>query len=137
MAPTLNKPAAAGQATVERLLMRLLRAPLLRMEAPGWGVADSRSVFVGDVVAFQSPVSPASRNLLVRRVAAIEGQELVADDPPDTSYTLPAGAALACASSCVRQTPLQLWHFLTTGPLLPGLWGRTRQYVQRSSAASA
>ena len=96
MAPTLNKPAAAGQATVERLLMRLLRSPLLRMEAPGWGVADSRSVFVGDVVAFQSPVSPASRNLLVRRVAAIEGQELVADDPPDTSYTLPAGAALAC-----------------------------------------
>ena len=96
MAPTLNKPAAAGQATVERLLVRLLRAPLLRTENPirGLGVGDSRSVFVGDVVAFQSPVSPASRNLLVRRVAAVEGQELVADDPPNTSYVLPAGAAL-------------------------------------------
>ncbi|KAK9836135.1 hypothetical protein WJX81_004302 [Elliptochloris bilobata] len=103
MAPTLNAPAAEGQATVERLLMRLLRAPLLRLQSTGW--EDSRSVYAGDVVAFQSPVSSATRSLLVRRVAAIEGQELVADDPQNTSYVLPAGHCWVLADNPALAPP--------------------------------
>ncbi len=93
MAPTLNAPAATGQPTVERLLMRVLFMPLLRLQRSG--ILDTRSVFPGDVVAFPSPVPPldsARENILVRRVAAIEGQELVTDDPEEDSYILPPGA---------------------------------------------
>ena len=88
MAPTLNAPATSNEGTVERLLMRLLHAPVLGREETG-GVG----VFPGDVVAFQSPVvKTATRDILVRRVAAVEGQELVTDDPQEPSYILPPGA---------------------------------------------
>ena len=86
MAPTLNAPATSNEGTVERLLMRLLHAPVLGREETG-------GVFPGDVVAFQSPVvKTARRDILVRRVAATEGQELVTDDPEEPSYVLPPGA---------------------------------------------
>lgn len=85
MAPTLNtkaKSSRSGDSAVDRLLMRCLpRASL-------------RTVFSGDVVAFNSPLASGSgsENIMVRRVAAVEGDELITDDPADASYTVPEGA---------------------------------------------
>ena len=95
MAPTLNARAASpqssssppaggssssGTSTVDKLLMRCIPRPSLR------------AVFAGDVVAFNSPVAgPGAEHLMVRRVAALEGEELVTDDPADGSYTIPEG----------------------------------------------
>ena len=96
MAPTLNARAAsppssspppAGNSsstcsTVDKLLMRCIPRPSLR------------AVFAGDVVAFNSPVAgPGAEHLMVRRVAAVEGEELVTDDPADGSYTIPEGTS--------------------------------------------
>lgn len=51
-----------------------------------------KSLYTGDVVALQSPLSgPAqTQNLLVRRLAAVEGEEMVTDDSDD-SWHLPPG----------------------------------------------
>lgn len=77
MAPTLNSKASHD--TVDRLLMRCMpRASL-------------KSIFSGDVVAFSSPLSPNTEHVMVRRVAAVEGDELITDDPTDGSYTIPEG----------------------------------------------
>ena len=97
MAPTLNAKAASPPSsassdsssstasTVDKLLMRCIPRPNLR------------AVFAGDVVAFNSPLSgPGAEHLMVRRVAAVEGEELVTDDPADGSYTIPAGEQLFC-----------------------------------------
>lgn len=58
-----------------------------------------RAVFTGDVVAFNSPLAgPGAEHLMVRRVAAVEGEELITDDPVDGSYTIPEGEACALLS---------------------------------------
>jgi hypothetical protein len=55
-----------------------------------------RAVFTGDVVAFNSPLAgPGAEHLMVRRVAAVEGEELITDDPADGSYTIPEGEPCA------------------------------------------
>ena len=73
MAPTLNGAAAAQPDAVEKFLMRLIPRP-----------ASHRTIFDGDVVAFTSPlVSPgttAGEQVMVRRVAALEGDELTTAD---------------------------------------------------------
>jgi hypothetical protein len=81
MAPTLNSGALTQPDAMERFLMRLIPRP-----------AAQRSVFDGDVVAFRSPlVSPgATPPVMVRRVAALEGEELVTDEPEeDESVVIP------------------------------------------------
>ena len=95
MAPTLNAKAvspqssssdgsSSGTSTVDRLLMRCIPRPSLR------------AVFTGDVVAFNSPLAGSgTEHVMVRRVAAMEGEELITDDPADGSYTIPEGA-LCC-----------------------------------------
>lgn len=79
MAPTLNPPKAAD--SVERLLVRLIPRP------------SAASVFTGDVVAFTSPLaSPGASPLdsaMVRRVAAVEGDEMESEDPDVEGFTLP------------------------------------------------
>ncbi len=91
MAPTLNSKATksnSGDSAVDRLLMRCMpRASL-------------RSIFSGDVVAFNSPLAPAGgqENIMVRRVAAVEGDELITDDPADASFTIPEGVHSACSA---------------------------------------
>ncbi len=93
MAPTLNAKAGSPQSssplcdssssttsTVDKLLMRCIPRPSMR------------AVFAGDVVAFNSPLAgPGMEHLMVRRVAAVEGEELVTDDPADESYIIPEG----------------------------------------------
>lgn len=78
MAPTLNKAALSDPTAVERLVLRLLRRP------------SSRSVQVGDVVAFYSPLAPAdAQHVMVRRVAAVEGQEMVSGSDEEQSFSIP------------------------------------------------
>ncbi|KAG1653271.1 hypothetical protein FOA52_002731 [Chlamydomonas sp. UWO 241] len=92
MCPVLNSAGKSDPAAVEKLVIRSLPRP------------SARTVWVGDVVAFSSPLAKAgdaSANVLVRRVAAMEGMEMVAsngelaanaaqDDPSD-DFSIPAG----------------------------------------------
>ncbi|KAK9824325.1 hypothetical protein WJX72_009481 [[Myrmecia] bisecta] len=50
-------------------------------------------IYAGDVVAFNSPLSgPADQqNVLVRRVAAVEGDEMVTDDADEQGFRIPEG----------------------------------------------
>ena len=92
MLPTLNNKAAsesqANQA-VDSLLLRYLPR------------ATARSVFEGDVVAFNSPLARQEQdNVLVRRIAATEGAEMVSDDYEDVPFTLPTGIPLLFVAAC-------------------------------------
>lgn len=51
--------------------------------------ANSRSVFVGDVVMLKDPQNPERE--LVRRVAALEGEEMESSDPDDQPFRLDRG----------------------------------------------
>ena len=50
-----------------------------------------RGLFPGDVVAFHPPDNTEGEPI-VRRVAAIEGEEMVSDDPADEAFRLPEGS---------------------------------------------
>lgn len=79
MAPTLNRHAEQQPDAVEKLLVRLIPRP------------SSKSLFTDDVVAFQNPFAASTildsgddveqpQQLMVRRIAAMEGDELIAVD---------------------------------------------------------
>jgi len=80
MVPTLNADALTQRDAAEKFLMRLIPRPVAQ-----------RSVFDGDVIAFTSPlVSPGSsgEQIMVRRVAALEGEELISDEPDEDGGTV-------------------------------------------------
>ncbi|PRW05766.1 mitochondrial inner membrane protease subunit 2-like [Chlorella sorokiniana] len=104
MAPTLNPKAASQPEAVERLLVRLLPRP------------SSKTVHTGDVVAFRSPLTVAAaagagaggglgsfaaaaldpellQNTMIRRVAAMPGDELVAfeGEEHEETFVVPQG----------------------------------------------
>lgn len=83
MAPTLNATATKDVNAFEKLVMRTIPRP------------SSRTISVGDVVAFQSPLaSPGTQpehNVMVRRIAAMEGDEMVSDSTADESFSIPRG----------------------------------------------
>lgn len=82
MAPTLNAKASSSPEAVEKLLVRWIPRP------------SPSNTFVGDVVAFNSPLSrpdPSEAHVIVRRIAATEGEEMVSDDPEDVSWRVPEG----------------------------------------------
>ena len=95
MLPTLNQKTSSDTSsgeTVDALLMRCLPRPT------------ARSVFTGDVVAFTSPLAQQQQHsVLVRRVAASEGDEMVSDDADDVPFSLPEGA-LQSLPSCICYT---------------------------------
>ena len=68
MAPALNRAALEDRDALEKLVVRNIPRP------------SPRSVLVGDVVAFNSPLALGSSPVvtMVRRVAAMEGDEMVA-----------------------------------------------------------
>lgn len=47
-------------------------------------------MYTGDVVAFKPPPG-IDGSLLVRRVAAIEGDQMVSDDPEDQAFKVASG----------------------------------------------
>jgi hypothetical protein len=78
MQPTLNSAASAD--ATEQLLMRLIPRPAAR-----------KTVWDGDVVAFTSPIAGPSSTpaVMVRRVAALEGDAMVSDDAEDAEFPVP------------------------------------------------
>jgi hypothetical protein len=113
MLPNLNGRATATPDAVESLLLRWLPRP------------SSKNVFVGDVVAFNSPLATADiQNVLIRRVAAMEGEEMVSDDPEDEPFFIPPGV---CPSSSLSPL-LLLGERGEAGPIVlpcrhPSFWG--------------
>ncbi|GLC45644.1 hypothetical protein PLESTB_001789600 [Pleodorina starrii] len=81
MAPTLNWRGAKDASSRERLVVRLLRHP------------GPHNVLVGDVVAFHSPLAlpDDATHVMVRRVAAVEGDEMVSSSPTDPPFLIPPG----------------------------------------------
>lgn len=78
MVPALNAKVTTDPSAVEKLLVRLFRRPTFR------------DLYVGDTVALQSPLS-AEQQILVRRLAAVEGEEMVSDEADTESWSLPGG----------------------------------------------
>ncbi|GFR44986.1 hypothetical protein Agub_g6294, partial [Astrephomene gubernaculifera] len=81
MAPTLNRRGAKDAAARARLVLRMLRRP------------GPRNVLVGDVVAFHSPLAQRDDTtaVMVRRVAAVEGQEMVSSSETEPPFIIPPG----------------------------------------------
>ncbi|GIL74236.1 hypothetical protein Vretifemale_4239, partial [Volvox reticuliferus] len=81
MAPTLNWKGAKDASARERLVVRLLRHP------------GSNNVLVGDVVAFHSPLALPDdvTHVMVRRVAAVEGDEMVSSSGAEPPFLIPPG----------------------------------------------
>lgn len=68
MAPAINKAGLHDREAVEKLVVRQIPRPT------------TRTVFVGDIVAFTSPLTPSKddeSHVMVRRIAALEGEELL------------------------------------------------------------
>lgn len=78
MVPALNAKATTDPSAVEKLLVRLFPRPSFK------------DLYPGDTVAVQSPLS-AEQQVLVRRLAAVEGEEMVSDDADLKSWSLPEG----------------------------------------------
>lgn len=112
MAPTLNARATTpgGNGSVEKLLVRWIPRP------------SARNVFVGDVVAFTSPLAVpdpdgmAEPHVMVRRVAASEGEEMVSDDPEDEPWRLAAGHCWVLADN-TSLAPRDVLDSRSFGPL--------------------
>lgn len=126
MAPTFNGNSVTqseNSQAVEQFLMRLLPRPAAR-----------RTVFDGDVVALTSPLpgSPESCQVMVRRVAALEGDEMVSDEPEvDGSFRIPDGHCWVLADNEALSPPAVI-DSRTFGPLpLSNIIGRV-MYAARS-----
>ncbi|KXZ50361.1 hypothetical protein GPECTOR_16g534 [Gonium pectorale] len=81
MAPTINRRGAKDPAARCRLVVRLLRRP-----GPG-------NVRVGDVVALHSPLAQMNdeTHVMVRRVAALGGDEMVSNREDQPPFVIPEG----------------------------------------------
>ncbi|KAI8463423.1 MAG: hypothetical protein J3K34DRAFT_444121 [Monoraphidium minutum] len=79
MAPGINKAAQEDKHALEKLVLRRIPRP------------SPRSVAVGDVVAFSSPLDAQGDHVMVRRVAALEAHEMISDDDADASFRIPPG----------------------------------------------
>ena len=82
MCPSLNRQALKDPDAVEKLIVRQLPRP------------SARTVWVGDVVAFNSPLGkPSESQIMVRRVAAVEGMDMVAEggnkDAEEEEFQIP------------------------------------------------
>ena len=75
--------------------------------------AAGRSVFVDDVVAFTSPLQDSG--VMVRRVAALQGDEMVSSQPDEEAFELPSGARPRASSKFQQRRP--------AGPALGGQMG--------------
>ncbi|KAL6779798.1 CGL57 [Auxenochlorella protothecoides x Auxenochlorella symbiontica] len=127
MAPTLNPLGTKDPGAVEQLLVRQIPRP------------STSNVWVGDVVALKTPSSLQPISLantehvdyMVRRVAAMPGEELVTDDPEDEPVVLQQGQCWVLADNEELQPPAVL-DSRTFGPLdLSSIIGRVL-YAARS-----
>jgi inner membrane protease subunit 1 len=90
MSPTLNSSGLTEPGAVESFLLRLIPRPKAY-----------RTIFDGDVVALNSPLSGPrdAHHVIVRRVAALEGDEMVSDDPECEPFRIPKDHAWVLADN--------------------------------------
>lgn len=125
MAPTLNAAAISDPDARERFLLRRIPSP-----------AAKRNLFEGDVVAFHSPLSLHGRNIdtnrenrhvLVRRVASIEGEELISGNDehnPEDMFRIPEGHCWVLADN-ENLKPTEAMDSRVFGPIpLTNILGR-------------
>ncbi|GBF99501.1 mitochondrial inner membrane protease subunit [Raphidocelis subcapitata] len=93
MAPSLNKQAQEDAAAVEKLVVRLIPRP------------SPRTIGIGDVVAFSSPLDAQGQHVMVRRVAALEAHEMVSDDPEEPPFRVPPGHCWVLADNPAMEPP--------------------------------
>eukprot|EP01026_Neomeris_dumetosa_P078729 TRINITY_DN8541_c0_g1_i1.p2 TRINITY_DN8541_c0_g1~~TRINITY_DN8541_c0_g1_i1.p2 ORF type:complete len:246 (-),score=24.75 TRINITY_DN8541_c0_g1_i1:315-1052(-) len=80
MCPTLNQLALRSPHAVSKLIVRNIPRP------------STLNLAKTDIVAFQQPFTlPGQQMVLVRRIAAMEGQKMVSDDPLVQPFTIPPG----------------------------------------------
>eukprot|EP00877_Chromochloris_zofingiensis_P005976 jgi/Chrzof1/1631/Cz10g15030.t1 len=92
MAPSLNKDGLTDKTSAEKLVMRLIPRP------------SSKTVSVGDVVAFKSPLDHARKHVMVRRVAALE-REWMESSSPDQDFQIPLGHCWVLADNPDLEPP--------------------------------
>lgn len=93
MVPTLNARAVKDRFAIDKLVVRLIPRP------------SARTVHIGDVVAFNSPLSHSGTHVMVRRIAAMEHQELISDCPSDDPLVIPEGHFWVLADNPDVQPP--------------------------------
>ncbi|EFJ05088.1 hypothetical protein SELMODRAFT_272208 [Selaginella moellendorffii] len=82
----------------------------------------SRCIFIGDVVVFKDPQDTAQA--LVRRVAALEGDELVSTDEKDEPFTLEEGQCWVVSDNEALSSK-EAYDSRTFGPLpMKNIFGR-------------
>lgn len=86
MAPAIKGP-------LEKLVLRVIPRP------------SPRTVGVGDVVAFNSPLDTQGKHVMVRRVAALEAHEMVSDEPGDEAFRIPPGHCWVLADNPALSPP--------------------------------
>ena len=89
MAPCLNRGALVDdKSAIEHLIVRVIPRPT------------PRSVLLGDIVAFHSPLDQPSdaQHVMVRRVAALEGTEMVSGSSEDKAFHIPRVSAAVVMS---------------------------------------
>mmetsp|Transcript_29878 Transcript_29878/g.53491 ORF Transcript_29878/g.53491 Transcript_29878/m.53491 type:complete len:211 (-) Transcript_29878:269-901(-) len=124
MAPTLGHAAGGGPvygaSNLDKLVVRQIKSP------------SAASVFVGDVVAFHSPLE-GKGGYLVRRVAATEGEEMVSDAPEDEGFTLDTGTCWVLADN-EELSPSEAVDSRVFGPLaLESVVGRVVYYARSAT----
>jgi len=120
MLPTLNR-LREKDGLVDRLLMRCL--PKLSGKPP---------IHTGDVVAFKPPPGMEGE-LLVRRVAAVGGEEMVSDNPDDQAFTLEPGQCWVLADNEELQAS-QAVDSRSFGPLhVDHILGRILYFVRNQT----
>ncbi len=93
LSPTFARLACSDKGATEKLVVRLIPRP------------SPRTVSVGDVVAFNSPMDASKAHVMVRRVAALEGSEMVSDEPEDEAFVVPPGHAWVLADNAELAPP--------------------------------
>lgn len=133
MAPTLNPATLHDKSvssthvaeTVDKLLLRLIRRPT------------QESIFVGDIIAFSSPFSQRQeqKSVLIRRVAAGAGEEMISEDPEVEPFTIPEGHCWVLADNEALSPP-DVVDSRSFGPLpVENILGRIMYYWRSSSDA--
>eukprot|EP00879_Flechtneria_rotunda_P002868 GHRR01003082.1.p1 GENE.GHRR01003082.1~~GHRR01003082.1.p1 ORF type:complete len:224 (+),score=49.83 GHRR01003082.1:267-938(+) len=94
MAPAINAEALSNSSAFEKLVVRLIPRP------------SSRTITIGDVVAFNSPLDPNNQHsMMVRRVAALEGHTMMTTDDGNHAERIPAGHAWVLADNAGLSPP--------------------------------
>eukprot|EP01024_Parvocaulis_polyphysoides_P058763 TRINITY_DN6335_c0_g1_i1.p1 TRINITY_DN6335_c0_g1~~TRINITY_DN6335_c0_g1_i1.p1 ORF type:complete len:221 (-),score=31.97 TRINITY_DN6335_c0_g1_i1:346-1008(-) len=106
MCPTLNSQATRMPHSIEKLILRKIARPSVL------------NIAKNDIVAFYQPFTPPGQEMmLVRRIAAMEGQKMVSDDPTVQPFTIPPGHCWVLADNVKLDVGSEVIDSRCFGPL--------------------